>query len=307
MSLGIQEIGVYIPEKKVSNLELKEKFNIDDTFIEKKIGVKQRAVKEPTEKASDLCVKAFQNLKQKVDINKDEIDCCIVVTQNPDTPIPHTSAIVHAKLGLKENCACFDISLGCSGYVYGLAVALSFMEKMGLKKGLLFTADPYSEIIDPEDKNTVLLFGDAATVTLLSEEGTLALKKALFATEGKNFEALTIKNGRLYMNGRAVFNFVLTKVPNQIKRLLEESKLSLEDIDLFLLHPGSKYMVDMLAGRLKLPKDKVPFDMLGYGNTVSSSIPIMLEKFLPKKDIKKILISGYGVGLSWASAILERV
>ena len=109
------------------------------------------------------------------------------------------------------------------------------------------------------------------------------------------------------MNGRAVFNFVLTKVPNQIKRLLEESKLSLEDIDLFLLHPGSKYMVDMLAGRLKLPKDKVPFDMLGYGNTVSSSIPIMLEKFLPKKDIKRILISGYGVGLSWASAILERI
>jgi 3-oxoacyl-[acyl-carrier-protein] synthase-3 len=307
MSLGIQEIGVYIPEKKVSNLELKEKFNIDDTFIEKKIGVKQRAVKEPTEKASDLCVKAFENLKQKVDINKDEIDCCIVVTQNPDTPIPHTSAIVHAKLGLKENCACFDISLGCSGYVYGLAVALSFMEKMGLKKGLLFTADPYSEIIDPEDKNTVLLFGDAATVTLLSEEGTLALKKALFATEGKKFEALTIKNGRLYMNGRAVFNFVLTKVPNQIKRLLEESKLTLEDIDLFLLHPGSKYMVDMLASRLKVPKDKVPFDMLDYGNTVSSSIPLMLEKYLPKRDIKRIIISGYGVGLSWASAILERI
>lgn len=307
MNIGIQEIGVYIPKKRLSNFDLIEKFNIDKSFIEKKVGVKFRAVKDISEKTSDLCVKAFKNLMQKVDIDINEIDCCIVVTQNPDVSIPHTSAIVHSKLNLKEDCACFDISLGCSGYVYGLAIAISFMEKMGLKKGLLFTADPYSDIINPEDKNTVLLFGDAATVTLLSTNKLFQLTKTLFSTEGKKFDALTIKSGKLYMNGRAIFNFVLTKVPNQIKKLLTISNLSVKDIDLFLLHPGSKYMVDMLIKRLNLPKEKVPYTMYHYGNTVSSSIPIMLENFLHKREIKRILISGYGVGLSWASAILERV
>ena len=307
MMIGINNIGVYIPQKRKSNLEKLEKFGIDENFLKNKIGVITRAVKEEYQRASDLCVEAFENLQKKEEIDIDGIGLSIVVTQNPDYRLPHTSAVVHGKLGLPKNCACFDISLGCSGYVYGLAIAVSFMEKFGIKKGLLFTSDPYSEIVDEGDKNTSLLFGDAATVTLLTENPQWVIRDALFETEGKQYEALIVRDGKLFMNGRAVFNYVLTSVPKQIQTLLEKNNLSKDDIDLFILHPGSKYMLDVLRLRLKLPPEKVPIDFSEYGNTVSSSIPIVLEKFLNEKGIGRILISGFGVGLSSASAILERV
>jgi len=305
--IGIDEIGIYIPQRKKSNLDKLTVFNIDEDFLRRKIGVISRAVKEKEQKASDLCVEAFNHLKNKKEVRTDVIGLCVVVTQNPDYQLPHTAAIVQGKLNLPNTCAAFDISLGCSGYVYGLAVASSFMEKFEIKNGLLFTSDPYSEIIDESDKNTSLLFGDAATVTLLTDQPKWIIRDAVFETDGKQYEALVVKDGRLFMNGRAVFNYVLTRVPNQIQSLLEKNNLSKEDIDLFVLHPGSKYMLDMLRLRLKLPEEKVPIDFSEYGNTVSSSIPIVLEKFLNKKGIKRILLSGFGVGLSAASLILERV
>ena len=174
--LGIKEIASYLPENKISNYDKKVKFDMDDDFIENKIGVKYHTIKEKDEKASDLCVKAFYNLIKKNDIDKTQIDCCIVVTQNPDFNIPHTSAIVHDKLNLYQDCACFDISLGCSGYIYGLSTILSFMQSNNLKNGLLFTSDQYSDIIDNNDKNTDLIFGDGATVTYISENPLIKFK-----------------------------------------------------------------------------------------------------------------------------------
>lgn len=143
--IGIKEIASYIPAKRNSNYDLKEKFEMDDAFIEDKIGIKSVSVKGDEENTSDLCVKAFQKLKNKITIDNSEIECLFVVTQNPDNNIPHTSAIVHGKLEMPIECACFDISLGCSGYVYGLSVIKSFMIQNNMKKGLLFTADPYSK------------------------------------------------------------------------------------------------------------------------------------------------------------------
>jgi len=303
--LGIKEIASYVPNERRSNYELMGKFDVGSEFLEKKIGVRQRAIKGKQERASDMCVKAFEALVNKTDIDLSQIDCCVVVTQTPDFNIPHTSAIVHGKLGLKENCACFDISLGCSGYVYGLAVVISFMEANNLRHGLLFTSDPYSEIVDENDKNTALLFGDASTVTYIGEEPKFTLGKTLFGTWGKEFDAL-IKKEKLSMNGRSVFNFTVLKIPEHIKRTVEENNLKMEDIDLFLLHPGSKYIVDMIVARTGIDKSRVPFEMYDYGNTVSSSIPLMLENRLDKNDIRYMLLSGYGVGLSWATTVLRR-
>ena len=303
--IGIKHISVYIPKRKVSNYELKEKFSIDDNFIEK-IGVRYRAIKDSEIKASDLCLEAYKNLKRNVVIKEARIKACSVVTQNPDYKLPHVSAIVHGKIRLPEDCACFDISLGCSGYVYGLAILISFMDKFSISEGLLFTADPYSEIIDESDKNTALLFGDASTVTYISQDPVFVLKEALFSTDGSEYDAIIVEKDKLRMNGRKVFNFVLQKVPNQILMLLEKTNLTIDSIDAFILHPGSKYMLDFLVNRMKIPKEKVFFDMWNYGNTVSSSIPIMLSKIINMPYIQTVLISGYGVGLSWASAILER-
>lgn len=304
--LGIKEIASYLPGKKSSNYDKKDKFELDDDFIENKIGVKYHTVKKEDEKASDLCIKSFENLSKKLSINKDEIDCCVVVTQNPDYNIPHTSAIVHGKLDLPQSCACFDISLGCSGYVYGLSNIISFMQSNNLKNGLLFTADPYSEIIDIEDKNTALLFGDGATVTYISEEALYAPIDFSFGTNGSSYKELMCDD-RLYMNGRAVFNFTATTIPKHIQAILNKNNFEDNDINKYILHQGSKYIVDTIRKRLKVSEDKVPFDMYEYGNTVSSSIPIILENEIKDMENNRMVISGFGVGLSWASGIIQKV
>lgn len=303
--IGITEIASYIPDTRISNLERKEAFDTDEDFIFNKIGIVNVAVRAAGEQTSDMAVKAFRNLEKKIHIDKNEIEAVILVTQNPDSNIPHTSALVHGALDLPEGCACFDISLGCSGFVYGLSVIKSFMEANGMKKGLLFTADPYSKIIDPSDKNTALLFGDAATVTYMTDEPVYTAGRFTFGTIGKESSNLTCTNNVLYMNGRGIFNFAARYVPADLKMLLEKSNLKIEDIDKFIFHQGSKYIVDTLTKRTGIDAGKVIFDITDYGNTVSSSIPIILGKLLHDTTNKYILISGFGVGLSWSSAILK--
>ena len=306
--IGIEAIASYIPTFLESNFAKKEQFGIDDAFIESKIGVHTVSRKADDEETSDMCIEAFRALRGKVPESAQEVDCIIVCTQNPDGKgLPHTSAIVHGKIGADDECAAFDISLGCSGYVYSLSVITSFMSANGMRKGLLFTADPYSKIVDPNDKNTSLLFGDAATVTLLGESPVFEISQTAFGTRGKDHEALQCLNGRLKMNGRGIFNFAMTDVPPQIMKLMDSGGHVLDEIDLFILHQGSRYMIEMLSKRLKLDAQKVPIRLAEQGNTVSSSIPLILEEYIDQSAYKNIVISGFGVGLSWASGILRRV
>lgn len=305
--VGIAEIGVYVPLAHESNIIKKSLFDFDDNFLINKIGIDHTTRKDVDEDTSDLCVKAFDDLLNKVNIEKEQIKCIVVVTQNPDGErIPHTSAILHSKLNLDDDCAAFDISLGCSGFVYGLSIIQSFMTTNHITTGLLFTCDPYSKILNPADKNTSLLFGDAATVTLINNRPRLRSLDFSFGTRGKDGEALVTKNGLLTMDGRAVFNFSAIEVPTQIRTILEKNALTLEEVDVLLLHQGSKFIIDTIARRLGVTNDKVPTNLKNIGNTVSSSIPLLLERYISKSNINNILISGFGVGLSWASAILQR-
>jgi len=304
---GILEIASYFPSTVESNLDLKDQFGLDPEFLEKKVGVLHRRRKAADEETSDLCVRAYEALCRKKEIDPAEIDFLMVCTQNPDgRGLPHTSAIVHRKLELADSVAAFDISLGCSGYVYGLSVALSFMKANQMGKGLFFTADPYSKIVRPEDKNTVLLFGDAATITLLGPSAPWIFGDALYYTRGSGAEALCCYDEGLSMNGRAIFNFALLSVPEQVRRLVAKAGIELDDIDLFLFHQGSRFMVEQIIRRLGIPPEKAPIDLEDKGNTVSSSIPVLLEDFYRKAGLERILLSGFGVGLSWASAILRR-
>ena len=310
--IGIKEIASYIPANLESNWTKMAKFGIEDDFILRKIGVERRAYKSADEETSDLCIKAFSRLQEKSTGFRDEVDCVVVCTQNPDgNGIPHTSSIVQGKLNQSEKCASFDISLGCSGYVYGLSIVKSFMESNHLKSGLFFTADPYSKIIDPNDRNTVLLFGDAATVTHLAEAEERSemwtLKRSLFLTRGKEGSALQNDDGYLVMNGRAIFNFACRHVPLQIKELLDLEKMTYSAIDLFVFHQASKFILDELRRMMQLPRKKVPVKLGKQGNTISSSIPLILEDHLYSKDKKHIVISGFGVGLSVASGLLSRI
>lgn len=305
--IGIREIAIYIPAQFESNYDKKERFGVDDHYIENKIGVIKKARKSDDEDTSDMCCRAYEALTAKTEFSANEIDCLVVCTQNPDGyGLPHTSAIVHGKLGLPETVAAFDISLGCSGYVYSLSVVTAFIQANGLKQGLLFTADPYSKVVDPNDKSTSMIFGDAATVTLLTADPALVIEKSLFNTRGKEHQNLQCNDNILFMNGRAIFNFSMTAVPIQIKALLEETGYHLEEIDLIVTHQASKFLLDTLARRMKVDPQKMPSNLTNLGNTISSSIPILLEDYVHQSDFNRILVSGFGVGLSWASAILTR-
>lgn len=305
--IGIEDIGYYIPSGRISNFARKEKFSIDDHFIENKIGIRQVSLKSPDEETSDLCVKAFIDLESRTAIDRSQIEALVVVTQNPDRNIPHTSAIVHGKLDLGEQCACFDISLGCSGFVYALATLQGFMAANGMKKGVLLTADPYSKVVDPDDKNTALLFGDAAAATLVSDNPVFVSGATTFGTIGKEHEKLTTKgDGRLFMNGRAVFNFAAKYIPLDLRLLARKNNVALGEIDRFLFHQGSRIIIETIADRLGIDSGKVPFGIEEIGNTIGSTIPLLLQEELDG-EANLIAISGFGVGLSWASSLLRRV
>jgi len=305
-----REIAGYIPSTHESNLVKISALGVDEAFLREKIGVLRTSRKSAKEETSDLCVKAFEQLQAKMSFDQESVDCVVVCTQNPDfAGLPHCSAIVHGKLNLPESCAAFDIGLGCSGYVYALSIVTSFMQANQLKNALLFTADPYSKIIDEDDKNTSLLFGDAATVTWLADSGGQTgwtPRAFMFSTRGQSWDMLKNQDGGLQMNGRAVFNFCIKTVPAQIRLLLEKAQLNQNDIDLFLMHQGSKYIVDQLVDVMGLDPRRVPFGAGDYGNTVSSSIPLLLEPHLHNAALKRIVLCGFGVGLSSAGCLLAR-
>ena len=305
--LGIENIGTYIPPARISNYSRKEQFGIDDHFIEEKIGVKGVSRKGGSEETSDMCLQAFANLVERSGLDPAELQALVVVTQNPDFAIPHTSAIVHGRLGLPEDCACFDISLGCSGFVYGLSTLTAFMGANGLTCGVLITADPYSKVVDPDDKNTALLFGDAAAATLISDRPVLVPGQFTFGTLGSEYDKLIARDGALYMNGRAVFNFAAKTVPPDIEKMAAKNGVAITEIDRFLLHQGSKIIVETIAKKLGVSLEKVPYAICDFGNSCASTIPLLLSDELEDQAIRKIAISGFGVGLSWASGLLQRI
>jgi 3-oxoacyl-[acyl-carrier-protein] synthase-3 len=309
--IGIKSIASYVPVEGVDNYAQGAKFGKDQDFIFGKIGSTFLPRKAATQETSDLCVEAVRALfAANSALNMAAIDAIIVVTQNGDAEgLPHTAAIVQHKLGLPTHIAAFDVSLGCSGYVYGLYAMKGFMEAVGLKNGLLITADPYSKIVDGEDRNTTMLFGDAATATWMGDGAAWQLGKSLFGSDGAGAEHLRTTEGKFYMNGRQVYNFALSKVPAHLGQLLDASQLGASDIDLFCLHQGSAAIVDSVSQRFEEGAHKAKFvkDMLETGNTVSSSIPLLLERHVLGSVHRRVALSGFGVGLSWGSAIIERI
>ena len=302
----IAAIGTFVPETGLDNFREGLRFDIDQKFIRDKIGFTNTSRKAPGKKASDLCLAAWHDLKRQVpDMPPPEL--VLVCTQNPDQRIPHTAMFVHQKLGLPESCDCMDISLGCSGYVSTLSLAVGYMRLNSLRTGLVFTADPYSEILDPGDRNTWLLFGDAATVTLLRDEGELTLGPVTSVSVSGEHGALSCPpGGVLYMDGRRIFNFAMRYVPRSIDACLKREGLRREDVDVYLLHQASGYLVENLRQRLGIPKERAPFEAEAAGNTVSSTLPMLLKNRLTDKTLKKILLCGFGVGLSVATALMRR-
>lgn len=304
--IGIRKIALHRSQQSLDTLAVADTLAVSTDFVREKIGMLRLARKEKAEETSDLAVAAARQLLAKDGLRAEEVECVVLVTQNPDAAgLPHTSAVVHRKLGLQKHCIAFDVSLGCSGYVQGLAVIKSLMEEQGLQNGLLLTADPYSKVVDMSDRDTALIFGDGATATWMSDMPIWQVGPCDFGIDSASCEALKVDtSGQLTMNGRAVFNFAATEVPASVERVLERAKASIDDIDLVLLHQGSKFIVETIATRIGA-EGRTPFVATQYGNTISSSIPMILAEEVPD-NANKLLLSGFGVGLAWATCILER-
>jgi len=238
-----------------------------------------------------------------------EIDCLVVASQTPDEyGIPHTAALVQRKLEVPDTCASFDINLGGSGYIYALSIVKSFMESNGLKRGLLFTADLYSKIVNDYDREAALQFGDAATITFLTDEPEWSIGRFDFGTAGTLGDALRVRldtGGKLQMDSRAVLKFCLERVPQSINRALQLNGLTMDQVSRIVLHQASRVAVKGIAKALGAP-EKLEFFAEAYGNTASSSIPIVLAENVTPED-HRVLLSGFGTGLSWASTVLTRI
>ncbi len=306
MNIGIKQTSSYWPPKLLNNLEQALRWDLSEDFVCNKIGMLHLSRRDKNESTIDLARKAANGILEKNEWLRDTIECLVLVTQNPDGGgLPHSSAILHHQLGLPQSCAVFDISLGCSGFVHGIAVAKGFMESQGFRNGLLVTSDPYSTIIDSDNRDTALLFGDGATATWLSDSPDFSIVACDFGIASDKHLALSLNKNKLSMKGREIFNFAVTHVPVSIECTLKKAKLTLNEVDLVLLHQGSRFIVETIAKRLG-SEGKTPFLCKNYGNTVSSSIPMMLSE-IDLRKYKRIVLSGFGVGLSWATCLLEKI
>jgi len=282
---------------------------------------------------SDLCFEAAALLLQKLNWHNDEIDCLIFVSQTPDYILPATACILQHHLGLSIDCFAMDISLGCSGWVYGLSTIASLMASGSMKKGLLLTGDTTTVTKSPRDKSTYPLFGDAGTATALEyAEGSGSMMFQM-GTDGKGFDAIIIPDGgfrnfynehslveeevepgmyrnhlQSILNGPAVFTFGITKAPRSVNTLLEHFHLSKDEIDYFVFHQANLIMNEKIRSKLKIESSKVLYSLREYGNTSSASIPLTIVSELGSvlnKGNHRLLASAFGVGLSWASVVFD--
>lgn len=310
----IRAIGTYLPERVIGNDELIERFGWDRTFLEEKLGILERRAAAEGEGAADMGAAAAEDLFAKCpDLRREDVQLLVVVTQNPDYGLPHTSALLQDRLGLAKTTACFDVGLGCSGFVYGLGIVRGMLETLGLDNALLVTSDPYSKVIDPADRGTSPLFGDGAAATWIAREGAGGrVGEIVFGTDGAGARNLIVEPDEegercLSMAGRAIFEFMLTTVPDDIARACAANGIAQDDIELYLLHQASNHMLSQLIRRTGIDPAQVPIRIQQTGNLVSSSIPFLIADLAREGGLagRTTLLSGFGVGLSWATGVVR--
>lgn len=303
--INILEIRSYIPTKKI-DIYKKYKKKINKNFLLEKIGTsKVTRLDKVKDSVITMCIKAFKKIKK----NKlKRIKAIILCTQNPEfNGLPHNSVIIQSKLKkiskyVDNNVACLDISHGCSGYIYSLKTMENYLDEG--EQGLIFTCDPYSKIIKSGDYNTELLFGDASSVSLVQKNKKIK-SSYQFYSDGDFYKSLINNKGTLNMNGREVLNFCMDKVPLTLNKILKKNKLSIDKIKNFFFHQGSKFIIKSLRKKLNISDKKMPINILNIGNTVSSAIPITIEKFGLRKIKKPFIICGFGVGLSVSICLIK--
>lgn len=329
--VGIKAMSACVPPDVVYNKDLG--YLIPEEEIEKtinNIGIEQRRIAAPDVMASDLCYKAAVKLMEDNGIEPDSIDVLLFMSQTADYRIPATSCILQHRLGLSRDTMCFDISLGCSGYLFALSTAFAYASMEGVNRVLLLDGETFSKIVNRRDKVDWPLYGDAGTATLI-EKGDYGQSSFLFYTDGSGEDKLKIHAGmrnpitpdscverereegnirtdlEVFMDGMDVFNFAISKVPKSIKQLLKENEMTIDDVDYLVFHQANRFMMDFFVKKLKIAPERVPYCISKYGNTSSASVPLTIASELSGRleEPSTMMLSAFGAGLSWGAAILH--
>jgi 3-oxoacyl-[acyl-carrier-protein] synthase-3 len=319
-------IAVHLPSRVETNEMLQQLFpRWNLALIEEKTGIRSRHIAEPAETPSDLAVAAAEKLFAEQDIDRETIDFVLFCTQTPDYPLPTTSCLIQDRLGLRQRCGTIDFNLGCSGYVYGLALADGLVQSRAAKNILLLTAEAYSKYIDDDDRSLRTIFGDGAAATLVTAGDTPSLWGFQFGSDGSGGDMLLVRDGgarhakdaieprhrkrwnsRLYMDGPSLINFTVEAVPRLVDEILKANQLTDADIDKYLMHQATWKMLDQLRSRMGVAPERVPIELADVGNTVSCTIPILIDELRNRDqlDPKSVnMLVGFGVGLSWAGCL----
>jgi len=322
MEAFIKAVAYYLPENEFSNQELAELFpEWAADKIAAKIGVRTRHIAAEDEYASDLAIAAAQRLFNENGIPPATIDFVLYCTQSPDYFLPSTSCVLQHKLGIPVTAGALDFNLGCSGYVYGLALAKGLIAAGIARNILLLTAETYSKFIHPEDKGNRTIFGDGASATVVSTNGFAKIGEFVLGTDGSGADNLIVRNGALkhpskitgeldnylFMDGPEIFSFSSKEVPLLVKATLDKHGLVPENIDQYLFHQANLFMLTHLRKKIGIPAEKFYTHMAETGNTVSATIPIAIREAIKEtspQKAQKWLLAGFGVGYSWGATIL---
>ncbi len=341
-NVSIEAIAYALPERVVTNEELaRENPSWDMVRLLDRTGVAERRIAADDETALDLGYRACLALEQRGSLIRGDIDTVIFCTETPDHPIPPNSCILHERLNLSPHVMAFDITLACSGFVYSLGIARGLVQSGTSRRVLIVTADTYSRLIHPADRSSRCLFGDGAAATIVSGSPDrqpktggdhLDVVDVSFGTSGAQYDRFIVRAGgsrlprsadtarevsdrsgnirtaeHIEMDGLGVLSFFNTTIPKAVRELLGRNNLRVEDVGSFVFHQASKVAVDGIARSLGLERNQLVFDMRTLGNTVSASVPIALRRAQEAGTIssdRPIILCGFGVGLSWASALI---
>lgn len=328
----IKAISYYLPERVVGNEELLREF--PEWSVEKvaaKVGVNARHLAGPQETAGDMAERAARKLFEENGIDPKTIDFVMLCTQSPDYFLPSTACILQDRLGIPTSAGAFDYNLGCSGCIYGLALANGLIASGTAKNILLLTAETYQKYLHPSDKSNRSIFGDGAAACLVSTEGFAEIGAFSLGTDGSGYRNLILETGGarkkqptgiestdddghirredyLYMDGSGIFNFTLDAVPALMKDVLKRNNMEQSHVDYFVFHQANKFMLNTIRKVCGLPKDRFYINLEQTGNTVSSTILIALKDCMEEGLIQNgmnVLTCGFGVGLSWAGTLLR--
>jgi len=315
----IAGVATCMPPRVVSNLADDLGFDPDEVRkVVQMAGVRERRVVDDGVTSADLCFEAAESLLRRLGWDRGSVTGLIFVTQSPDYWLPSTSCVVHQWLGLGDECAAFDVGLGCSGYPYGLYLAASMLRAGGHERILMLHGETPSRFVSPDDQATKLLFSDAGSATAL-EIAPSGVGHFCLHTDGSGHAGLIIRGGGfrdrhpvdprdlfLRMDGAGIFNFTIKRVPPLIRDALALSGRSIEQIDAYLFHQSNRFIMKHLMKKCGLPEDRVPMTIETHGNCGGPSVAVTLTRSLPAQRDRdlQLMMLGYGVGLSWGAAVV---